>query len=87
MQFTCSHGSFIQKIIELGLLVSVMSTLWEYTDGCANKYRCDLDIYLMTVLSSLYDIIMNHEINATGNGNNVVDGINDTYKHCLKEQI
>ena len=75
MQFTCSHGSFIQKTIELRLLVSRISKLWEENYGCAKKYRRDLDIYLMNVLSYLYGIIMDLKINALGHGNNVFDGI------------
>ena len=58
-----------------------------YTDGCTNQYRCDLEIYLMTVLSSLYDIIVDCAINASGHGNIVVYGINTTDKHCLKGEI
>ena len=37
---------------------------------------CALYLYLMTVLSSSYGIIMDCAINARGNGNNVVYGIN-----------
>ena len=55
-----------------------MSTVHEYIDGCTKQYRCAMDIYLMTVLQSLYDIIMDRSINAPSNGNNVVDGIDYT---------
>ena len=58
-----------------------MSTVWEDTGGCAKQYMCDLDKYLMTVLSSSYDIIMDRAINVPGHGNNVVDGLNTTEKH------
>ena len=44
-------------------------------------------IYVITVLSSLYGIIMDREIKVPGNGKNVVDGINATDKHYLKEQM
>ena len=64
-----------------------MLTVWENTNGCAKQYMCALDIYLMTVLSSSYVIIMDLAINAPGNRNNVVDGLNATDKHFLKEQI
>ena len=64
-----------------------MSIVWEDTDGCAKKYRCDLAIILMTVLSYLYGIIMNHVNNAPGHGKNVVDVINATEKYYLKEQM
>ena len=74
-----AHMLYILKyIFESVILVSGMSTVWEVTDGCAKKYRCALDIYLMTVLSSSYGIIMARAINAPGHRNNVVDGINAT---------
>ena len=41
----------------------------------------------MTVLSYSYGIIMYHTINTPGYGNNFVDGINETEKHYLKEQM
>ena len=56
----------------------------EDNDYCENQYRCALGFYLMTVLSSLYGIIMDSSINAPGNKNNVVDGINATEKCYLK---
>ena len=64
-----------------------MSTVWEDTEGCAKKYRCDLAIYLMTVLSSSYGIIMDRAINSPGNQNIVVDVINATEKNYLKREI
>ena len=57
-----------------------MSTVWENTYGCANKYRCDLAVYLMTMLSSSYGIIIYCSMNAPGHGKNDVDGINATVK-------
>ena len=69
------------KNAELGIFVSSISTVLEDADGCANKYIFALDIYLRTVLSSLYYIIMYRTIDAPVHGNNVVDGINETEKH------
>ena len=63
-----------------------MSTIWEETNDCAKQYRCALDIYLTTVLSNSYGIIMDRAINAPVHGNNVVDGINAREKLYLKEQ-
>ena len=48
------------------------------------QYRCALDMYLMTMLSSSYGIIMDCSIHAPGHGNNVVDGLNATEKLYLK---
>ena len=69
-----------------------MSTLWEDTHGCAKQYMCDfaiydLNIYLTTVLSSSYGIIMDRVINAPGHVNNVFDGLNTTIKCYTKEQL
>ena len=60
------------KFVELGLLVYVKSTVWKDTDGCAKQYTSALDIYLTTVLSSEYGIIIDRSINAPVHGKNVV---------------
>ena len=70
----------LKKNIEIGLLVSVMWTVWEDTDVCAKQYRCALGIVLMTVLLYLYGIIIYCTINAPGHRNNVVYGLKDTDK-------
>ena len=57
-----------------------MSTLLEDTDYCVKQYRCDLSIYLMTVLSTSYATIMYLEINSPSNGNIVFDGLNAIVK-------
>ena len=67
------------KFIELRILFSGLYTVWEDTDGFAKQYRCSLGIYLMTVISYLYRIIMDHAINATGHVKNLVDGLNTNY--------
>ena len=72
------------KVIESGLLVSGMSTLWEDTNDFTNQYKCDLAIYIISLLSYLYDIIMNREINSPCHRKNIVDGPNATDKHYLK---
>ena len=72
---------------ESGILVSCMSEVWEDIYGCAKQYMCALTINLMTVLSFSYGIIMDRAINATVNGNNVVDVINATYKRYLKWEM
>ena len=64
-----------------------MSTVWKDTGGCAKQYKCGLDIYLITVISSSYGIIMYCAINAPGHGKNVADGLNAIEKRYLKEQM
>ena len=63
----------LKYIFESGILVSSVSTVWKDINGCGNKYRCPLDIYLITELSSLYIIIIYSAINSPSNGNNDVD--------------
>ena len=61
-----------------------MPTVWEDTTGCAKQYRCALAIYLISVLSSSYVIIMYRAINASGRGKKFVDGLNTMDKRYLK---
>ena len=75
----------IYIIFESGILVSGMSTVWENTYGCAKKYSWYLSVYLMTVLSSSYGIIVDIEINTPGHGNNVVYGLSATEKKIFEE--
>ena len=77
----------LKIFLESGKLVSGVLTVWEDTYRCADKYRCDLDIYVMTVLSSSYIIIMDCAINEPGHWKNIVDGLNATEKRYLKEEM
>ena len=67
--------------------MSGMSTVWEDTNGFSKKYRHALDIYLMTVLSYPYGIIMDRAINALGHEKCFVDGMNAIDKRYLKGKI
>ena len=64
-----------------------MSTVWEDTDVCANQYRYVLGIYLTTVLSSSYVIIMDRGINLPGHGNNVFYVLKATVKRYFKVKM
>ena len=64
-----------------------MSTVWEDTDGCSKQYRCYLAAYLTDLLSYLYGIIMDFEIDYPGHKNNVVDWFNAACERYLKEQM
>ena len=69
------------------ILVYGMPTVWDDHNSCSKQYICALAIYLMTVLSSLYAIVMVPAINAPGHGKNVFNGLNTTDKSYLKEQM
>ena len=74
----------LKYIFYSGILVCAMSKVWKDANGCAKQYRCALAIFLITVLSSSYSIIMDIENNAPGHLKNVVDGLNETNKRYLK---
>ena len=46
-----------------------------------------MDIYLITVLSSSYFIIMDRKINSAGHGKNVVDRLNSVENIYLKKYM
>ena len=77
----------LKIFLESEKLVSGMSTVWEDTDGCPKQCMCYLAIYLMTLLSYSYDVIMDRAISSPGNGNNVFDGLNATDKPYFKGEM
>ena len=65
------------------VLTTSLSTTWENTDGCAEQYICASALYLMSVMSQTYSIIIDCIISATGYGEEVVDGLNAVYKRYI----
>ena len=53
------------------------------TDGCAEQYISASAMYLMSVMSQTYFIIIDHGISAYGHGKEVVDGLNDVDKRYI----
>ena len=60
-----------------------MSKIWENTDGCAEQYRCASALYLMSVMSRCYSIIIDRGISVPRHVKEVVDGLNDFYKRYI----
>ena len=48
----------------------------ENTDGCVEQYICASSLYLMSVMSQCYSVIIDRGISAPGNGREVVNGLN-----------
>ena len=48
-----------------GLATSLI-TIWENTGGCAEQYKCASALYLMSVMSQCYSIIIDRGISAPG---------------------
>ena len=64
-------------------LTSVLSTIREYTDCCAEQYRCASALYLMSVMSQCYSIVIDRGISAHGSVKEVVGGLNDIGKKYI----
>ena len=63
--------------------MSLLSTIWENTDGCAEQYICASAIYLMSVMSKCYLIIIDRGISSPGHGKEVVDGLYNIDKRYM----
>ena len=65
------------------VLFSDISTIWENTDGCAEQYRCETALYLLSIFTHVYNIIIDCGVVTSGYGREVVDGLNYTNKRFL----
>ena len=66
---TTAHSKRLISLLKTKqVLTTSLSTIWETTDGCAEKYRCASALYLMSVMSQTYSIIIDRCINAPGHG-------------------
>ena len=68
---------------EQKVLTSKLSAIQKNTNGCAEKYRCASAIYLMSVLSQCFSIVIYQGISAPGHGKEVVYGVNDIDKRYI----
>ena len=89
-QLHISKGSYIfkkQKSYFYG-----MSNIWYKSYGCANHYIYATSLYLLSILSQDFNIIIYCGISAPYHGIEVVYGLNDIYKSFIfhlicKEQL
>ena len=79
--------SLIELLKEKKVLTSTLITIWENTDNCADQYICASSLYLMSVFSQCYSIIINRGISAPGRGKEVVDGLNYIDKRYIYQLI
>ena len=54
--------------------------LWKETDGCAKQYRCAIAMYLLSLISVRFNIVIDRVVGAPGHGKDIVDGLNATDK-------
>ena len=64
-------------------MTSELSTIWENNDGCEEQYRCAYILYLMSVMSQYYPVIIDRGISAPGHGKEVVGGLNVIDNHYI----
>ena len=57
--------------------------MWDQTYGCAKQYSCSSDYYMMSYLSTSYQIILNRAVDTPGHGKDVVGGFNAVHKRYL----
>ena len=57
--------------------------MWDQTDGCAKQYMCSIAYYLMSYLSTSYQIVLDRVLDTPGHGKDVVDGFNALQKRYL----
>ena len=56
---TTAHSKrLISLLKEKKVLTTSLSTIWENNDGCAEQYICASALYLMSVMSQTYSIII-----------------------------
>ena len=60
-----------------------MSTIWGNTDGCADKYCCENELYLLLMLAHAYNITIDRGVGAPVHGREVYYGLNATYKWLI----
>ena len=57
--------------------------MWDQTYGCTKQYRCSIAYYLMSYLSTSYQIVLDRAVDTPGHGKDVVDGFNAVHKRYL----
>ena len=70
-----------QKIIREGTPTVILDS----TDGCSGQYRSALSLFLLTVVSASYNIVIDRMVNAPAHGKGVVDALNAVTKRYLRE--
>ena len=57
--------------------------MWDQKYGCAKQYRCSIAYYLVSYLSTSYQIVLDRAVDTPGHGKDLVDGFNAVQKQYL----
>ena len=74
--------TLLAKVFEKKQMIRVR-TMWDQIYGCAKQYRCSNAYYLMSYLSTSYQIVLDRDVDTPGHGKDVVDGFNAVQKRYL----
>ena len=67
--------------------MSILSTIWENTDGCAEQYIYATALYLMSDLSQRHSIIFDWGISSPWHVKKLVDSLNSIDKRYMYQLI
>ena len=74
---TTAHSKRLISLLNNKKVLKIsLSTIWENTDGFAEQYRCASELYLISLMSQTYSIIIDRGISEPGHGKEVVYGLN-----------
>ena len=66
---TTAHSKrWISLLKEKKVLTTSLTIIWGNTDSCAEQYRCASALYVVSVLSQFYSVIIDKGISEHGNG-------------------
>ena len=78
---TAAHSKRNIKLLQnIKVLKKNKSTIWENIYECAEQYRYTTKLYLLSMLSHEYNILIGRGVGAPGNREDVVYGLNATKK-------
>ena len=80
----------LQHILHINICVinniikHYVSTIWGETDGCAKRYVCETAFYLFSIIVASFSMLIDCAVEAPGNGEDFVKGVNEVDKKYLK---
>ena len=86
-QDSATNTTHSKRTIELlkqhNIMSNTLSTIWGNINGCDNNYICATSLYLISMLSQAFYVIIDRGISAPGHVKEVVYGLNDIAKRFL----
>ena len=83
-QDVATTDTYSKDIMELLHIIKALltkkSNIWENTYGCIEQNICATALYLLSILSHAYNIVIGFGFGSHGHGKDVVDGLNATDK-------